>query len=368
MATVATRRPLGTRRLVSTGLLLALCACVFAAGFATASSIELYAWDFRWQYLDGARAIVAGAPLYLSPDVVRFEPTPPYVYPPSVAALVTPYTVLPDHAAMVVAIVVSVGAVLGALAVVGVRDPRCYLAVLASAPTWNLLETANATAVLALGLAVAWRYRDAVMPASLAIGVSLAAKLFLWPLVVWAWATRRAAVARGSLVAALGLVAASWALVHFQGLREYPELVARTESFWADDSYSLTGVAVHLGLGRIGAAVLSASVGGMLLVLCWRFGRRGDDRRALTCAVAASIALTPIVWVHYLWLLLVPLGLAFPRFSTIWLVPLAAWLVPRSGHGDGVQPLLPLVIAAVLLVAMLRHGGDDRLASEAALA
>jgi hypothetical protein len=69
--------------------------------------------------------------------------------------------------------------------------------------------------------------------------------------------------------------------------------------------------------------------------------------------IAASLVLTPIVWTHYLVLLLVPVALARPRLSFVWILPLLgsalyafAWYRP-SPEGD----LLPLI--AVLTVASL---------------
>ena len=49
--------------------------------------------------------------------------------------------------------------------------------------------------------------------------------------------------------------------------------------------------------------------------------------------------MTPIMWLHYLVLLMVPLALTRPRFSALWLVPLAAvvpsWLGWYSGWANG---------------------------------
>ena len=47
------------------------------------------------------------------------------------------------------------------------------------------------------------------------------------------------------------------------------------------------------------------------------------DRRSLTLMLAAGFVLTPILWLHYLVLLVVPIALARPRLSALWLVPLA---------------------------------------------
>ena len=49
----------------------------------------------------------------------------------------------------------------------------------------------NLTILLVLLVALAWRYRDEARLAGLALGVAVAAKLFVWPLVVWLLLTRR---------------------------------------------------------------------------------------------------------------------------------------------------------------------------------
>ena len=60
--------------------------------------------------------------------------------------------------------------------------------------------------------------------------------------------------------------------------------------------------------------------------------RRGDERTAFILAVAASLVLTPIVWLHYFALLLVVVALAQPRLGFLWFVPLLMVLTPGSGQ------------------------------------
>ena len=79
--------------------------------------------------------------------------------------------------------------------VLDVRDWRCYGLVLLWPPVISAIQTANLTLWLALAAAVTWRYRERVFPAAVAIGLTLAAKFFLWPVVVWLAATRRLASA-----------------------------------------------------------------------------------------------------------------------------------------------------------------------------
>jgi len=101
-------------------------------------------------------------------------------------------------------------------------------------------------------------------------------------------------------------------------------------------------------------------MGWTLLGLAVILARRGDDVRAFTLAIAAALALTPILWWHYLALLIVPLALTRPRFSPIWLLPIAIWLV-RLGAGDGVESALPLLVAALFFAVILIRPVPSRL-------
>ena len=56
-----------------------------------------------------------------------------------------------------------------------------------------------------------------------------------------------------------------------------------------------------------------------------------------------------------------PLGLARPRFSAVWLLPIVLWVCPRGGNGTGLQPFLPaLVMLVLMLVVLLRPHGEQR--------
>ena len=113
-----------------------------------------------------------------------------------------------------------------------------------------------------------------------------------------------------------------------------------------------------------------------LLVLVARFARQGDDERSFFAAIGAALALSPIVWLHYLVLLAVPLAIARPRFSPLWLLPIVLWVCPRSGNGDGVETFLPVAVTAIVLGLLLvrprreprGRGGDVIGGSQAALA
>jgi alpha-1,2-mannosyltransferase len=350
MSVPGQRAPIGWRRLVPTAILLAVGA-IFVAGLI--ADVEQIGWDFRFQYFSGAQNVVDGSPLYTTPDDPALEEIKAYVYPPQLAVALTPLTVLPVDVAVVLAVVGSLAALMGALALVGVRDVRCYGAVFAWWPAWTSFANLNLTAVLALAIALAWRFRARLRPLAVVLGLTISAKLFLWPLLAWAVAMRRYRAA--SLAVGIGVVVTlgAWAVIGFQGLTAYPRLLERLTEIHAHESYSFVGMAAVLGFDPAVGNVLMAVVGGFLVFACLRYGREGDDRRAFTCAIVAALALTPILWQHYLLLLLAPLGLARPRFSVIWLLPVVLWLSPHPGDPGTLQAFLPAVVVAILLVVLL---------------
>jgi hypothetical protein len=69
--------------------------------------------------------------------------------------------------------------------------------------------------------------------------------------------------------------------------------------------------------------------------------------------VAATLALSPIVWLHYLVVLLVPVAIARPRFSALWLLPVLLWVSPKPGYAEGVATFAPALAAAIVVAVLL---------------
>lgn len=335
---------LGQSRTLSTALLIGGAAMLLSTLVLAAGS-ERLGYDFRESYVPAAQAIWDGGSPYIE------DASLPYVYPPQLALGVVPLLAFPVDVAAFVAFLLALGALMGALAVLGVRDVRCYAAVVLWAPAWNALEMANVSALLALALAVAWRYRDANWGTPLALGLAISAKLYLWPMYVWMLATRRLRAAVLSLAIGLAVTLAAWAAIGFAGLTSFPDQLDKIQF---DDSYSIVAMAQALGYEPIVGRIVMAIVGVALLAAVVRSGRRGDDLEAFTYSIAAALALTPVLWQHYLVLLVVPLALARPRFSLLWLLPIVIWVSPRDQtNGDGLEPFVPGLVAAVFVVLLL---------------
>ena len=97
----------------------------------------------------------------------------------------------------------------------------------------------------------------------------------------------------------------------------------------------------------------TVALGLSLLAACVLLARRSDDARSFVCAVAATLVLSPIVWLHYLVVLLVPMAILRRRFSALWLLPIVLWASPRPGYAEGFQTFLPSLVAAILIGILL---------------
>ena len=246
----------------------------------------------------------------------------------------------------------SVVAVGVAVRLLGVTDWRCYGAALVGGGAYGSFVVGSIGPLLLLAVAAGWRYRDRAVGGVL-LAVAAAAKLFLWPLLVWLLVTRRvrgAAAAAASLAAILGL----WALLDLHGLREYPTTLQVLNRVHGGTSYSVETLAISAGAsaGAAHLAVLLIALVGIAAIVVVR----DDDRAALTVAVAVALFATPILWMHYLILLIVPVALARPVLATLWALPAALWLSSRPESNGALWRILIalLVIAGTTFFALRR--------------
>jgi alpha-1,2-mannosyltransferase len=324
-----------------------------------------YAFDFHGSLWQAARDVLDGRNPYPPPTAAGVAPGDRFVYPPPVAILLVPLGALPFPVAAALVTVLLIAAVAATLAVLGVRDWRCYGAAYLSIAVLHDIRLGALTPLLALGLALVWRWRGQAL-AALPLALIMVAKLFLWPLAVWLVATGRLRVALRGVVLALVASALGWALIGFAGLADYPKLLSVLAAEEQSRGYSLVSAGLSLGLGAGAARAVAVAVGVGLLMLCWREGRRGFDERSLALALAAALALSPIVWLHYFVLLLVPIALARRTFGAIWLIPALFWITPYEENFEHHWRIwVGIGLAALALGAALRAGAARRPAAAA---
>ena len=262
------------------------------------------------------------------------------------------------HTAAAIWSVLLIASVFGALWILGVRDWRVLAVVVTAAPVVSGVRLGNFTPLLLLLVAIAWRWRDRPWVSGASIALTISFKIFLWPLVVWLAATRRFAAAAAAAVLAVAITLGAWAAIGFRGLVEYPELVRKLADTWGSRGLSLVSLGAHLGLSGHAGGALAWVVGLSLLACVIVLARRGEDERTtFSVALVSSLALTPIVWIHYFAFLVVPLALARPRLSPTWALLWVFWLVPM-GHYPGVwKNVLVVVLAGAVLVQVARVNG-----------
>jgi hypothetical protein len=114
----------------------------------------------------------------------------------------------------------------------------------------------------------------------------------------------------------------------YTALDAYLRSLLRLGRAFDQDSYTVFGMLMQAGAPEAAAQVAMLLVGGALLLATWRY-------RSFTLAIAAVLALSPIVWLDYFALAAIPLGVYRPRLSWVWFGPLATWGLEGAGLGIG---------------------------------
>ena len=297
-----------------------------------------FAGDFHRAIYPQAQDLVQGRPVFDPPNAPITGNN--HLFSVTAVLAATPLTLLrPDVADITMTVLIAVAATV-TLGVLSVRDWRVYGLVFLWPPVISALQTGNLTIFIGLAAAFAWRTRQRRLLPGAFVGLAFALKLFPWPLAVWLIATRRYAAA---LVAAAVGMASVLLILPFGDIGGYFTLVKRNGEAWDRSAYSIYAL---LGGGGFARAIwLVVAIATLALAL------RLDDRRSFTFAVAACILFSPIVWVQYFALLLVPLAIARPRLGPIWFLPLVYWFVPFSQETRW-QIVLALTVMTTLLAGI----------------
>jgi hypothetical protein len=324
--------------------------CVPLIGIAFACWEELHARlaleDFGI-FRTAALKVIHGSSPYVAPNPHAYMHFDRFVYPPVAALLFAPFAAVPLEPSRVLMFAAGLAAIVLALRILRVHDWRCYGIALISAPSINSVALGALTSFLLLGAAVCWRYRDNPTVAGVATAVTAVLKLFLWPLAVWLVVTRRWRAAAICAGAGLVLLVGGWAVIDFAGLRSYPTILHVLQQVEIPFSYSLVAL-FHLSGGAATAVTVVVSLAGIAAI--WAAARgEGGDRRAFAVAIIVSLLSTPLLWMHYLLLLFVPIAFYRPRLSGLWFLPLLLWLTPSSNaQGDTWRIVLGLAVVAVV--------------------
>ena len=126
-----------------------------------------------------------------------------------------------------------------------------------------------------------------------------------------------------------------------------------------DDAYTLANLLDDLGAPPLVARGAWLLVGLGLLAACAVVARRGDERSAFILALAAALALSPLVWLHYFALLIAIVAVARQRLGLVWFVPLAMFLSTGRGDPTPLQTFVTLGAAAATVGLAIRDSRSE---------
>jgi hypothetical protein len=146
----------------------------------------------------------------------------------------------------------------------------------------------------------------------------------------------------------------AWAVIGFDGMTSYPHMLGDLSSVIGRAGVSYVSVGDALGVpSAISATAALAVTAGLLGLAGFYVRRHGEENRALGLAVMAALTASPVVWPHYLTLVLVPIALLSPTLSPLWFIPLLAWLAPVEQTGGDIWKMLPYVAIELLMICAL---------------
>lgn len=314
--------------------------------------LRLCGWDGMdlQVYRAGGQAILRGIPLYAA----EFTQTTPislaWTYTPFAAILMVPLTVVPANAVYALWIL---GSVAGLVAITGIagrglllahpgRSEKGVLLLLAAAFT-ALTPVADGFHLGQIGVlltfVVLWditRGNEGRVPRGMLTGIAAAVKLTPGLFIVLLLAARRwrdAVVAMVSFAVcmSIGLIARPHDTLQFLfgGVISQPERAgavtgATNQSLWGLFHASLPGMPVTADrLWLVGSGLAAA----LVVLLAGPAMRRGDSALAVTMTGLATLAISPISWLHH----------------GVWVVPAVVILL-----GSASAPRRRLAIAVLL--------------------
>jgi hypothetical protein len=248
--------------------------------------------------------------------------------------ILSPFAWLP-HGYLIVVALEGAG-IVGAALLLGVRDWRIIAITLAWPTTANSVQTGNITVLVLVLLAAAWYDRDRAR-AGLWAGLAMGVKLFAWPVLVWLAATKR------WRAFGLGLAVQLFTLMitlPYISLGSYFRFEREVDHLMAPQALTLDALTRRLGGSSREGTALALAVG---LVILWK------SCRSLAWVTVSMLVLSPVVWLHYYGLLLIPLALWSPPLIA-WCIPLLLVLVPGQGNGTIWQTALALTVLSAVAV------------------
>lgn len=275
-----------------------------------------------------------------------------FVYPAPAAVLFAGVAVIPRDIGDVLFTALAIGAPLIALWLLDVSDWRLYALVLLWPPVLFGIQTANLSTLIVVALAGIWRMRDRPFAAGVILGVVVALKVFLFPLGLFLLASKRYGALGYAIGTACIVSVAAWVIVGLDEIQRYRATVAEFTRLREDYGYSVIGFVERLGGARPVAYAIAVALAATAALAAVVYARRGQEGTSFSLALSAGLLATPILWQHYLVMLLVPIALREPRLDPLWTLPIllfaTPWVDPTTTQVGIALSLVTVFVALVL--------------------
>ena len=355
--------PLGAG-LALVGLLVLGAACAVWAGRSPG-----WAYDFGAYFDAAVRLVATHSPYQLETLAGPFRPGPYglYLYAPPLAIAFVPLTVIGAAPGVMIWLLLRIALLVLTCALMPVSRPL-RLAVFGiaalSAPVLFDLDLGNVSLLVTFFAVLTWRWLDRPLG-----GVALAFALTLRPtmgvIAVW-WLVRGVwrpivwLIATGLLIVALTLP-----IVGLTGWFDYVTVLRNVSDVTGVHRNVDLGSAVIMFGGPSWAASVALFAGYALSIGAIIVSLRRDRELSFVVTTMATILLAPLLWDHYLTLLLVPAAFLASR-GRPWglLLPLLCWIPTilvaldpgLEAMADGVLPFI--AVLGLLLPFLAPDRGD----------
>jgi hypothetical protein len=367
--------------------IVALIALLYRFAQLPATPPDHVGYDFGF-YWTAARQLLGGHSIYSAQQLAG--PYPPqgqegFLYPPPLAALVTPFATLfpndPIPALWIWSGLAAIVLIATVFALARSEDLARRLPIVEGSGGWLLVAAAfalpsvidelvngNVHLFLAGLFALAWlglRRHDAAgdRAAGIALGFATVIKLFPVLPLVWLALRGRWRPVGWSMVGMLALSLATLPITGIQPWLDYPTVLANMAAP-IDVSASLSPtVWLEPFIGFAAARLVVLAI--VIVALVW-IARRTDERTGFAAAIVLALLATPALWTHYLSMLVVPMLLALGAGVATGLVAVA-YLMLSAGYqaalGEAVWitvRLLPTLGMLLVLAALAVRGRSER--------
>jgi hypothetical protein len=345
-----TGRPISRAGLAAAALpVVALGVLTLTVGATLAVAGDTLGFDYL-AYDAAARRLLAGEPLYDT----SFEAAGSFglfYYPPPFILLVLPFTILPPATAAWTWIALSLLAFGLGVVLLPVSTRVRWLVVLAAGIQWPFIyaiKLGQVGPLLFLCFAIGWRWLDRPIHLGAAVAAGTLIKIQPGLLVVWEalsgrWRAVGATVVIGVVVAALTTF-----VTGFGAWLDFLDLVRRvSDPITTEKNFTPGAIAYQLGLDRgVASAIQVVATAAVLLVVVVSALRAPADVGFLVGVVASQLV-SPILWDHYVMLILLPMAWLLERGHWWVLLGPVITSIPLLGTTPAIAYL------GVLLVALL---------------